>query len=78
MKLSFISNFFNKTQLGINSGGIYVWHTPIVLPTVSVLFSKLMGGGLLVILPIMIFTMVISILISRLTYKYEFLRLLRF
>ena len=78
IKLSFISSLFNKTKLGLYSGGIYVWHTPIVLPIVSVFFTKLIGGGSLVILPIIIFTILISILMSRLTYKYDFLKFLRF
>ena len=78
IKLSSISSLFNKTKLGMYSGGIYVWHTPIVLPIVSVFFTYLIGGGSLVILPIIIFTILISILMSRLTYKYDFLKFLRF
>ena len=78
IKFASFSIFFNKIKLGNYSGGIYVWHTPIVLPLVTILFSKLLGGGLLVVLPIIIFTILISIYISIFTYKYDFLKFLRF
>lgn len=65
-------------KIGKYSAGIYVWHAPIILPFVSIVFVKLFGGGALVILPIIVSTIFLSFFLSFITFKTRYLRLLHF
>lgn len=73
-----ITNLFNKTQLGKYSSGIYVWHAPILLPFMSIISVKIIGGGWYVLIPLLSGTIGICVGLSILTQRFEFLRLWRF
>jgi hypothetical protein len=76
--LPLLTTYLNKTGLGYYSSGIYVWHAPIVLPFVSIVCVKVIGGGPAVILPMIVFTILICVVFSRITLKYDVFRLWRF
>jgi len=74
---NFLADYFNKTRLGKYSSGIYVWHAPLVLPFVSILGVKIFGGGWIVLPPTVAGTILLSIALSKITYKYHILRFWR-
>lgn len=65
-------------RLGGYSSAIYVWHAPIVLPFMSILYTRILGGGLAVIFPIITSTIVICIFLRHLAQKYAIASFLRF
>lgn len=76
--LPIATRIINKTQLGIYSSAIFVWHAPITLAFVSIVMVKLIGNQPTVLLPIFILTIALSILLSKVTAKSHFLRHWRF
>lgn len=77
-KLPKLTKMFNKTNIGKYSSGIYVWHAPIVLPFTSIFCVKIIGAQPIVLIPIFFITIVICILLSLATFKFDFLKLWRF
>ncbi|AFM05684.1 putative acyltransferase [Bernardetia litoralis DSM 6794] len=73
-----LSKIFNKTKLGKYSSSIYVWHAPLLMPFLSILFVKTLGGGGIILFPILLGTIFISIFLSKITMRYEWLRFWRF
>ena len=68
----------DRTRIGKFSSGIYVWHAPIILPFMSIICVKLIGGSPVIIAPLVASTILMSVFISNLTFKFSWLRLWRF
>jgi hypothetical protein len=77
-KMPNLAKTINKTMISKFSSGIYVWHAPVVLPLVSIICVKLFGGGPVIILPLIALTILICVMLSKLTLKFTWLRLWRF
>lgn len=77
-KVPVLSSLVNKSRLGRYSASIYVWHAPIVMPLVSILCVKLLGGRPVVLLPVIVLTVAISLLLNQVTLKSRILRPWRF
>lgn len=77
-KFPAVTSLFNQTQLGKYSSSIFVWHTPILMPFLSIVFVKLIGGQPIVILGVIVFTIFICLIINQIILKYDYLRFLRF
>jgi hypothetical protein len=73
-----ITKVIDNTMIGKFSSGIYVWHAPIVLPFVSIVCVKVIGGQPIVLLPIVVLTLIVSIVLSWITFKFNWLKLWRF
>ena len=65
-------------SIGKNSSSIFVWHAPIVLPLISLILFELLGGGYIIVVPLIGLTILVSILISTLTFKFKFFKFWRF
>jgi len=64
--------------LGKRSGSIYVWHAPIVMPFVNTVGVKVLGGGLISIVPTLVVTLALCLALGWLADQFEGLRLWRF
>lgn len=73
-----VTHLFNKTKLGKYSSGIYVWHAPILLPFMSIVSVKVIGGEWYVLFPLLLGTIEVCVGLSMLTQRFEFLKLWRF
>ncbi len=51
--------------LGINAGPIYVWHTPIIMPFVSIILAKYLSSPWLLIPALTALTIAISIAVAQ-------------
>ena len=57
--------------LGRRSGAIYAWHTPLVMPLLSVLLTKFSLTGVPLILAMIIATLVISLTLDSLVRRFD-------
>jgi surface polysaccharide O-acyltransferase-like enzyme len=64
--------------LGEYSAGIFVWHAPILMPVISIVCARLIGGGPVVIFAVAISTIIASVLLSMATVRFRVLKPWRF
>lgn len=72
------AQIIERSGLGKYSSAIYVWHAPIVMPLVSVVCAKLLMGSALVLLPLLGFTIILSVFLGKTTMRFHSLRFWRF
>lgn len=65
-------------KLDKNSGAIYVWHTPIILPFVSILIPKLFGGSVFSVFVILLLIIILCNGVALIVDKYRVFKLWRF
>jgi fucose 4-O-acetylase-like acetyltransferase len=63
--------------LGRHSGAIYVWHTPIVMPAISLLLAHFSVNGLPLILAMTVLTLAVSLAMDSLVRPFDRLGLFR-
>ena len=65
------------THLGKHSGAIYAWHAPVVMPTMSLIAVRILGGGFLALAMTLVCTSLVSIALGRLANEFSLLAPLR-
>lgn len=66
------------SHLGKHSSAIYVWHAPILMPAASIMCFKLFQGSVITLLPLIATTIALSIVLGKVTERFEILRFWRF
>ncbi len=65
------------THLGKHSGAIYGWHAPIVMPAMSLVAVRIVGGGFIALAMTLVFTSLVSIALGKLANEFSLLAPLR-
>jgi hypothetical protein len=77
-KYEFLSKFISSLSIGRYSGSIYVFHAPILMPFLSIIITKLLDNILLVPIALLVLTILISVVLHHIVYKFDFFKLYRF
>ncbi len=77
-QIPWMAKVFSRTYLGKYSSAIYVWHAPIIMPLLSILCVRVLGGTSFVLVPILIGTLLCSIALGEMTSRVRVLRVWRF
>lgn len=77
-KFKTINYYIYNTYLGQLSSSIYIYHAPILMPAISILLVKIIGGGLVIIMPLLFLTIFCSFIIKILFYKFTIFKIWRF
>jgi len=69
---------FQFLRLGEYSPGIYVWHAPLLMPFISIVFGSVSANGYVRFMGTLLVTIPFCYLLQHLTYRFSFLKIWRF
>ena len=73
-----ISTLLDYIPLGKYSSGIYVWHAPVIMPTVVLILIKIFSDSTWLLIPIVAIVVATSIILTKITLRYKVFKLWRF